>query len=68
MAEVTKYKAEKLVKKEVDVYQLELSREEFVTLRTYLGDSTLDQTLQVDNLDASDDKRLDEIYSALLYV
>ena len=68
MATVIRTQKEKLVTKYVDQYHLSLSTDEYETLKKYVGASTLAKTLEVVGLGLDDDKRLDEIYSALVYV
>ena len=64
MAEVEIYTTEKLVKRDVKVYQLELSVAEFVSLRTFLGRTSYNDIVKAD-LDSKDDVRIENIYQAM---
>ena len=65
MAIVRKTTKEKLVKTEVDVYKLELTPDEFVTLRVFLGGTSYTDIVNVKGLDEGDDKRVEAIYIAM---
>ena len=65
MAEVEIYTAVKMVEKEVEVYQLELSAAEFVSLRSFLAATSYNDIVKVDSLEGEDDKRIEAIYTAM---
>ncbi len=65
MAIVKKTTKEEMVKTEVDVFQLELTPDEFVTLRIFLGGTSYTDIVKVDGLEQKDDSRIEAIYIAM---
>ncbi len=65
MAIATHSTKKMMVKREVDVYTLELSADEFVSLRTMLGASSYTDIVLTKGLDGEDDKRIEAIYKSM---
>ncbi len=65
MATVKKSTSKVMVETEVDVYKLELTPDEFVTLRVFLGGTSYTDIVNVKGLDHDDDKRIEGIYIAM---
>ncbi len=65
MAEVKKTTVKKMIKTDVDVFELVLTPDEFVTLRVFLGGTSYTDIVNVKGLDHDDDKRIEGIYIAM---
>ena len=65
MAIVKKTTVRKMVKTDVDVFKLELTPDEFTTLRTFLGGTSYTDIVNVEGLEQKDDSRIEAIYIAM---